>query len=414
MSKTHEPHEVVGAHQRRRARSVLQRGKRWRVVLIVVGVLAIIRLILPYVLLKEANKRLANMDGYYGHVNDLDLALLRGAYALDSFYLEKVDSATNKHTPFIASQRIDLSIEWRSLFHGKVVGELVFDRPDLNFTMEATEPGQVVKDTVSLGDLLKDFMPLKINNLEFNDGRIAFHDPGSSPTVHLEMTSIEAIARNLESVVDPEVLLPSTVAATAALYGGHLELNMKLDALSLEPTFDVDLKVEGAQLVQVNDFFQAYANVDVNRGVFGLYTEMATRDRAFKGYVKPLISDLDVLGPEDKKDDLLRKMWEGLVGTVGVVLENRKTDEIGTKVPLEGKLDNLDIGTWQALISLLRNAFIQAIQPALDSEINIASVGQEAKEEEGGFLKRLFTKDEAKSEQREKDREDRKQERQRD
>ncbi|MEO8067675.1 MAG: DUF748 domain-containing protein [Flavobacteriales bacterium] len=378
---------------------------------IVIGVLLVVRLILPYILLKEANKRLAHMEGYYGHVNDLDLALIRGAYALDSFYLEKVDSASLKHTPFIAAQRIDLSIEWRALFHGKVVGELVFDRPDLTFTMQATEPGQVVKDTVSLGDLLMDFMPLKINNLEFNDGRIAFLDPNSAPPVDLEMTSIEAQASNLESVVDPGVLLPSIVKGTAALYGGDVDLNMKMNALALDPTFDLNLKVEGAQLVQVNDFFKAYANCDVNKGVFGLYTEMATRDRAFKGYVKPLISDLDILGPEDRKDNFLRKIWEGLVGTAGVILENRKTDDIGTKVPLQGKLDSPDVGTWQALIDLLRNAFIQALQPALDSEINIYSVEKGTKEEEGGFLKRLFTKDEEKSKERREAREQRKEER---
>src|SRR5687768_15653105 len=93
----------------------------------VIVLLVVIRLILPYVVLHYANKSLAEMKGYYGRIRDIDLALIRGAYRIDSIYINKLDSVTNKQTPFFGSKEVDLSVEWKALFHGSIVGELVFE-----------------------------------------------------------------------------------------------------------------------------------------------------------------------------------------------------------------------------------------------------------------------------------------------
>lgn len=247
-----------------------------------------------------------------------------------------------------------------------------------------------------MGDLLKDFMPLRINRLALYHGRLEYADEGSKPPLNLALTDLEALAKNLSSVVDNEKLLPATVEATAELYGGAMKFNMALDPLSRESIFDLNLSVEGMDLPKVNDFFQAYADFDVNKGSLSLYTEIATRDGAFKGYVKPIIKDLDVLGKEDRHDNILRKLWEGIVGTAGAILTNPRKDQVATKVLLEGKLDDPNVRTWAAVIDLLRNAFIRALEPAIDREINIASPLADRDEEKGGFLKGLFGKKEKK------------------
>lgn len=51
---------------------------------------------------------------------------------------------------------------------------------------------------------------------------------------------------------------------------------------------------------------------------------MAAKDGKFVGYVKPLIKDLDVLGPDDKNDNFFHKAWEGIVGTTGFIFQNQK------------------------------------------------------------------------------------------
>ncbi len=57
-------------------------------------------------------------------------------------------------------------------FHGRIVGELVFEQPTLLFTLDKVEPGQVQKDTSDFRQLLKDFMPLKVNRFEVLQGRL--------------------------------------------------------------------------------------------------------------------------------------------------------------------------------------------------------------------------------------------------
>ena len=372
------------AHPKSRRQRVL---KVW---LLCIGALVLIRLALPYILLSLLNDRLENMPGYTGHAEDLDLALIRGAYQIEQIHLDKVDSATTDTTRFLTAELIDLSVEWKALFHGSVVGELVVETPDIFFVKDAIEPAELQADTTDFKDLLKDLMPLKINRVELHNGAMHYIDAGSSPRVDIQMTGIEALALNLRNSYDSTKVLPASVTVTASIYDGSFQFDMKLDPLAASPTLDMNAEVKDVDLVQLNEFMQAYANVDVNKGSFGLYTEVAARDRKFDGYVKPIIKDLDVLGREDSKDPFLRKLWEGLVGSVGAILTNPKEEQVATKVRFSGELEGPRTNVFYAVIDLLRNAFIQAIQPAIDREIDISSVGKDPKENES-FVKRLFT-----------------------
>src|SRR5476649_1244937 len=94
-----------------------QMKRKYKILIGVVVLLIIIRLFLPYVVLHYANKTLANMNGYYGHIDDIDLSLYRGAYIINDIYLNKVDTVSKEQTPFFKSRDIDLSIEWGALLH---------------------------------------------------------------------------------------------------------------------------------------------------------------------------------------------------------------------------------------------------------------------------------------------------------
>lgn len=370
---------------------ISKRHRFFKILLITVVVLAAIRLALPYVILKYANNSLANVPGYRGHVEDIDLAIIRGAYTIDSIYLNKVDTVTRKETPFFAASMIDLSVEWKALLNGEIVGEMIFTRPMLRFTKDKVEPEEVRKDSSDLKQLLDDFMPLRVNRFEAKGGSIQFIDENSKPKVDIEMTDTYILATNLRNSYDSGVLLPATILAKGSVYGGTLDLNVKLNPLADDPTFDMDAEMKNTNLVRLNDFFKAYAKVDVNKGTFGLYTELAAKGGKFKGYVKPLIKDLDVLGKEDRNDNILRKTWEGIVGTVGEVLENQPKERLATKIPLEGSTKNLDTNVWYAIGEVLQNAFIRAIQPSLDQDINIQIVDAE-KSRKKNFLEKVFGK----------------------
>ncbi|HPW61366.1 MAG TPA: DUF748 domain-containing protein [Cyclobacteriaceae bacterium] len=368
-----------------------QKSKRWgKIITITVATLIVVRLILPFVVLFFANQALANMKGYYGHINNVDLAIIRGAYRLDSMYMNKVDTVTLKQTPFFSSAHVEMSVEWKALIHGSLAGEVILESPMLLFTKDKVEPEVLIRDSTYLKELFNKSMPLKINRFEIINGTIRYRDESSKPIVDIEMNKAFIVAQNLHNGYDSTSQLPALIKGGASVYDGVLGFTLRLNPMANNPTFDINLNIQNTNLVKLNDFFQAYAKVDVNKGIFGLYTEAAAKDGKFIGYIKPLINDLDVLGKEDREDNLLRKMWEGMVGTAGQVLKNQEEDQVATKINFEGSIEDPDASLWDTIANVLRNAFVRALQPAIDNQINLTSVN-EVKEKKP-FLQKVFGK----------------------
>ena len=364
--------------------------KKYKILIVVVILLITIRLILPYVVLHYANKTLGNMKGYYGHIDDIDLSIYRGAYTINDIFLNKIDTVTKKQTDFFKAKNIDLSVEWGAIFHGSIVGELEFDSPILIFTKNKVELSDVKKDTTDFRKLLKDVMPLKVNRFEVFDGDLHYVDNTSNPKVDVALKQTHILALNLSNVTDAKVALPSTVKANASVYEGTLTFDMKLNALNKYPTFDLNAEIKNTNLVLLNDFLKAYGNFDVHRGNFGLYTEMAAKNSKFKGYVKPIIKDLKVVGPEDRHDKFFNKVWEQIVGAAGVIFKNQKKGQIATKIAIEGDFKNPQTNTFDAVWEVLRNAFIQALLPSIDNEISLKSVDSKKPEDKRNLFQRIF------------------------
>ncbi len=372
--------------------------KKYKILIGVVVLLITIRLILPYVVLHYANKTLANMKGYYGHIDDIDLSIYRGAYTINDIYLNKIDTVTKKQTDFFKAKNIDLSVEWRAIFNGNIVGELEFDSPVLIFTKDKVELSDVKKDTTNFRNLLNDFIPLKVNRFEVFDGDLHYTDNTSKPKIDVALKQTHILALNLSNVTNDKVALPSTVTANAFAYEGTITFDMKLNALNVHPTFDLNAELKNTNLVLLNDFLKAYGNFDVHKGNFGLYTEMAARDGKFKGYVKPIIKDLKVVGLEDKPDNFFNKVWEQIVGATGVILKNPKEEQVATKVAMEGDFKNPKTNTLDAIWEVLRNAFVQALMPSIDDELNINSVNSKKTEDKKNLLQRIFSSEKMQNE----------------
>src|ERR1700754_805478 len=115
--------------------------KRRKIVYIVLGSLLILliafRIALPYILLRYVNRQLTQIKGYTGHVEDIDVALIRGAYTIKDIRLDKTDGKVP--VPFFSAQTIDLSVEWGALLHGSVVAKIGVQHPVVNFAKGPTE-----------------------------------------------------------------------------------------------------------------------------------------------------------------------------------------------------------------------------------------------------------------------------------
>ncbi len=374
----------------RHPRSIPARHHRRKVLLIILGSLLIlliaVRIALPHILLKLVNQQLSHIKGYYGHVDDIDVALIRGAYTLKGTKLEKLGGKVP--VPFFSADAIDLSLEWAALFHGAIDGKIRAEHPVLNFVKGPTEETSETKIDSSWIDVVKNLMPLKINRFEVNEGEIHYRDFYSSPKVDIFTKQVHILAENLSNAKHDKELLPSTAEASAQVYGGEARLHMKLNVLSKIPVFELKAELVSLDITNLNNFLQAYAKLDVKSGHISIYMEAATKDDVIKGYAKPIIKDLKVVNWEKDKDHPLKIAWEAVVGSVAWVFKNHGKDQQATKVEFEGNLKSPNIHIMEIIGQIFYNAFIQALSPSLENSVNISSV--DVKTDKPAEKKRTF------------------------
>jgi branched-subunit amino acid transport protein AzlD len=407
-----------------------KKTRKWKTFMIVTGVVIVLliafRLWLPYLVLDKVNAELKKIEGYTGSVRDIDLFLLAGSYTIKDIELNK--SGGKIPVPFFAAKTIELSVEWKALLNGEIVGEIEVQQPVLNYVKgptKATTQTSIDKSWVGVVDNL---MPLRINRFTVHNGNIHYRDFHSTPKVDVEMTQATIIATNLTNVEEKETMLPSTVRASASLYEGDVKLTMRLNPLSKTPAFDMNAELTRMSLRNLNDFLKAYGNFDVEKGTFSLYAEAATRDNKIVGYAKPIIKDMHVAQWKKEEGNVLQAAWETVVEFAAWIFKNQRKDQIATQVQFEGSLKNPDVDTWSIIGEVLQNAFIKALIPTLENSISIGKVDEKKndskggvikfnekdddKKKKGGFLKRLFKKDDDKKDENRKEDEAKKDEKQ--
>jgi hypothetical protein len=332
-------------------------------------ILVAFRIALPYIVLDYVNKTLDEIEGYQGHVADVDIALIRGAYTIKGIEIERTDGKVP--VPFFSADVIDLSVEWSQLFKGSVVGEIEILRPQLNFVtgpegQKQTEPGENWQEQV------EELFPLRINRFEIIDGEIHYRDFTSDPNVDIYLNNVNAVATNLtNSEKLSETMVAKLRAEGNAMDQGHFVMNLEYDPYADDPTFNLVAELENVQLTQLNDFLKAYGNFDVQKGTFGLYTEFKAEEGAFNGYVKPLIHDIEIFSWEEDDRSFLETIWEAVAGVVGQILENPEEEQIATIVPVSGRFDDPDVNIWSTVGTLLRNAFIEALLPGIERSVQV-------------------------------------------
>jgi len=339
-----------------------------KVGLTVVVLLLAFRIALPYLVKNYVNKTLNELPGYSGHVADVDIALIRGAYQLEGLVLRE-DKGNEKY-PFLTIAETDLSIEWKSLFKGHVVGEVVMQNPELNIVAAASS-----SEDPSLGhwtDVVKDLMPITINRYEVHNGKFAFMDFSASPDVKLHLNNLDLVALNLANVEEAGEKLPSTVTATASsIGGGAFKGNMKVNALKRIPDFDGEYQITNINLTSLNSFIKAYAKFDVERGKLDLYSELKSTNGKLDGYIKPFFEDVKVLNlkKDVKEGGVLSAVKEAVIGIFAEAAENQPRDQVATKIPITGDISSPEINGWKTFINVIKHAFIDAFAKGIESKL---------------------------------------------
>ncbi|MDH7911827.1 DUF748 domain-containing protein [Winogradskyella sp. SYSU M77433] len=339
--------------------------KRYTLPIIIIIILLGLRIYLPYYVKYEVNKVLAELPGYHGAVDDIDISLIRGAYVIKGMYLNKINAKTE--VPFLKFPKSDISIEWKSLLKGKIVSEIVMDSPEVIYVFEDQQTEGEMPDVDDWTKALTDLVPIEINHFEVHNGKIAFVELQANPNIDLHFDKLELYADNLRNVTSMERTLPSPISATAVSIGnGNVKLDGNINLIKEIPDMNVEFALQKANVTALNPFTRHYTGIDFKSGTFELFSEVAIADGHLKGYMKPMVIDSKLIS---KDDGFLGVLWEGFVGFFKFILKNHKTNTLATKIPIEGNLNNVKSNTLTAVVNIFGNAWIKAFKGVIDDDI---------------------------------------------
>lgn len=349
-----------------------------RKLLIAIAAIAVLllalRMALPYVVQRYVNDKLDESPEYDGHVGDIDIALIRGAYSIDDVEIIKTEG--DVPVPLFAAREVEFSLLWKALFHGAVVGEAVLHEPAINIVDSEEEENKQTGEGGQWIAIADELFPLLIDQIEIHNGQLHFQNFDMEPPVDIYLNAVEGIARNISN---SQALTDSPIAhveiTALAMNASELAVTAAVDSSQEEPTFDLNFQLLGLPMLNLDAFIKAYAPFDIEAGTLDIVTELAAREGMLEGYVKPIIYNLEVFkwseDIEKDNDNPFRALWEGLVGAIAELLENQPRDQLATNIPLEGDISNPDTSVMTTVINILRNAFVEAFQATLDNSISL-------------------------------------------
>lgn len=345
----------------------------------IVALLVGFRIALPTILTSAVNRQLATNPEYEGRIRGVNIALFRGAYVIND--LELIKRGSNIPVTFLAIDEIDLSVQWAALLRGQVVAEVELYHPVLNFVNGPTDAQKQAGGGVDWRVQMKQLVPLEISRFAVYGGEVHYADFSTTPTVDVFADLLEVEATNLTNTENRTGTMVAQVEASCRpMKIGSLTANVSLDPYADQPTFDLNAKLLGLDLTRVNSFISAYGKVDIERGTLEVFTEVAAREGRLVGYVKPMLSGVRVLDLrkeiERDREGPLRIAWEVLVGGAKGLLTNDESGRMAVKVEFDGPIGGPQVATWEAVLSTLKNAFIEAMARGLDEEISLSLDGQ--------------------------------------
>jgi len=318
------------------------------------------------------------MGEYHGSVRGIDLSVVRGGYVLRDLEIVKND-ATAETPPFATIPSMDLTLQWPALFKGSAVGRVVMNQPQLNLVQSEENQEKQLGTGVNWPQEIRDLFPFTLNVVEVRNGLVMFRAPGISTNDSLTVRDFNMQLLNLTNVQDLEEPAFADLDVRGFIMGNApITLTGTIDPNEMVPTFDIDLSIEGAKLVDVNPWLREFLKVDAEMGVFSMYSELAAAEGRFEGYVRPILEDPQFASANEEEGPF-RKAWEGLVNLAAKILENKQEDQVATQIPLRGELTEPDVDLVTTIVNLMRNAFVAAFSHSLEGSINLRDVASDVR-----------------------------------
>ena len=355
----------------------------WWVVGVVAAMLIVLRLLAPLLITTILNRKLAALPDYEGHVASVSLSLYRGAYQLHDVRFESRAGISPALT--VACSELEIAMLWRRLVHGALVGSVVIVQPDVALSVvpaapaaAPSAPGRPLPPAAasrapaamrqrSWQSLVESFFPIDMEEIQVARGSLVYRDPGKGVDVTLGDLSLAVanITNRASSSASGNRIAAFTAHGTT-IGGGELRFGGDIDPFASVPQFSVQLALVHVDLTALDGLFVRYERIDVKKGSASIYIELHCDQGRLTGYLKPLFSDLSMFRIADVGKHGISAAKEAVLGSLAEVFKNHPRDRFAGEMPLMGELSQPSTSVWKTIVSIVRNAFIKALQPGFD------------------------------------------------
>jgi hypothetical protein len=338
----------------------------WTIVILLI----IARITAPRIILQKANAILADFSPIFqGHVEDLDLGIIRGAYKLNGLELRLKDKTPER---FVKVDVIDVSVAWREIFKGRLVTDIVVDNLNVvltNNVLEAFKKSKKQADKDSKEAASKIF-PVRVERLEIKNSSLQFADLLSIPDANRwKLTDIQARASNLT----PTQRSPLTLATIQGKLFDQAVIrivgNLVLNASP--PAWDVDLELKNFNLPNANGFLSKKVPLTITSGTLDLYSEAISEKGRIEGYAKPFVHKADIVADKEKFKGFKHATIEISSATANLLFRSAKERTVATKIKFSYDDSGFKVNTLDALADAIKNGFQEKIPEGLDDEITL-------------------------------------------
>lgn len=341
-------------------------------ILITVALLVIAVLALPYIIKAKINSALRKMDGYSGSIGGLQVNIVTGRVTITNIVIRKTDSIETD--PLLHTQELIVYLRLIPLLKRKLDLKVIVNAPEI-FLSDASKSSAISEEdatatpaniSTKLKETITAMMPFRLN-AEIHDASVRYKK--GDPSLDLSITQTDVIVTDFSNQANET---KACVIETNGLFNeGTMNIVTHLFPMAPTLTLDLNIKLTSVNLVPFNNLVRAYANVDINTGTLDLFAEVGVANNSFDGYIKPILTELDFIGVEDKNDSLLHNVWERIVAGGVKFLMNRRDRQLATIIPIKGRLDEPELNAVAAFASLIRNAFFKALRPSVADVVSI-------------------------------------------
>lgn len=335
------------------------------VLIIFIVILAVVRIVLPGILLKKTNSFLATTSpAYTAHVDKLSLHILRGAYKFHDL-TAKLKEDDKK---FLAIDSIDVSLAWREIFRGRLLTDIEVKGAKFLLIKDIKKLSKPKKEEAL--KTKRTLFPLNVERLDLKDSSVTFEGYESfNEKNFLTINDINGRTTNL-TPTEKNHLTYFNLKASMLDPDAKLKIVGALDMMKSPLVWDLDAELRNFHMNLMNPYFKKHLPLTFTKGTLDLYSEVQSKNGIVKGYVKPFIRELDVVANKEKFIGAKHFAFEMISALANLILRESKTKSVATKVDFSYD-KKFNFSMREAISKSIKHGFQQQLSPGIDDQYQI-------------------------------------------